>query len=110
MVLSNDTMAQSGGSALLICTGFSRPHNSSNITWMKDNQELSNSSTVYIWEEDNTEGGRLFLTSFLALCELQHADSGEYTCIVSNGEQSDNSTTNLYVPGQFLFHSFIHRI
>ena len=102
VVLSNNTQGETGGSALLVCTGHSLPHNSSTVSWIKDSQELSNSSTVTITEEIIVQNNRHLRTSYLIICGLQFSDSGNYTCVVSNGEQENNATTTLSVPGEFI--------
>ena len=84
-----------GEAAILVCVGFGEPD--VNITWSRDDQVISNSSLVSIYEEDLTRGDRLFKQSFLQLCSLQMSDSGTYTCTVSNGKASITSTTELSV-------------
>ncbi len=110
VVISNDTLGQTGGSVLLVCTGYSKPHNSSTIMWLKDNQELTNSTTVNITLEDTEQGGRQFRSSYLRLCELQRSSSGNYTCTVSSEDKSTNSTVNLYVQGRYSMQKFMINI
>ena len=82
---------------MLICVGYGLPN--VDITWSRDGQIISNSSLVSIYEEDLAQGGRVFRQSFLQLCSLQMADSGNYTCAVSNGISSLTSTVDLSVLG-----------
>ena len=83
---------------MLICVGYGQPN--VDITWSRDGQIISNSSLVSIYEEDLAQGGRVFKQSFLQLCSLQMSDSGVYTCSVSNGMSSVNSTVDLSVVGK----------
>ena len=85
---------------MLICVGYGQPN--VDITWSRDGQVISNSSLVSIYEEDLAQGGRVFKQSFLQLCSLQMSDSGVYTCSVSNGLSSVNSTVELSVVGTSL--------
>ena len=85
---------------MLICVGYGLPN--VDITWSRDGQIISNSSLVSIYEEDLAQGGRVFKQSFLQLCSLQMSDSGVYTCSVSNGLSSVNSTVELSVVGTSL--------
>ena len=94
-VISSHTSVGAGETAILVCVGFGEPD--VNITWSRDDQVISNSSLVSIYEEDLTRGDRLFKQSFLQLCSLQMSDSGTYTCTVSNGKASITSTTELSV-------------
>ena len=94
-VISSHTSVVAGETAVLVCVGFGEPD--VNITWSRDDQVISNSSLVSIYEEDLTRGDRLFKQSFLQLCSLQMSDSGTYTCTVSNGKASITSTTELSV-------------
>ena len=89
-----------GETAVLICVGFGQPR--ADITWTRDGQEISNTSLVTIYEEDLAQGGRVFKQSFLQLCSLRMSDSGVYTCSVSNGLSSVNSSVELAVSGRLL--------
>ncbi len=90
-----------GETAVLICVGFGQPR--ADITWTRDGQEISNRSLVTIYEEDLAQGGRVFKQSFLQLCSLRMSDSGVYTCSVSNGLSSVNSSVELSVSGRLIF-------
>ena len=99
-IISNDTSVDAGETAVLICVGFGQP--SADITWSRDGQVISNSSLVTIYEEDLAQGGRVFKQSFLQLCSLRMSDSGSYTCTVSNGLSSVNSSVELSVAGMHI--------
>ena len=89
---------------MLICVGYGQPN--VDITWSRDSQVISNSSLLSIYEEDLAQGGRVFKQSFLQLCSLQMSDSGVYTCSVSNGLSSVNSTVELSVVGTSFIYYF----
>ena len=96
--ISNDTSADTGDTIVLVCVGYGQPN--VDITWSRDGQIISNSSLVSIYEEDLAQGGRVFKQSFLQLCSLQMADSGNYTCAVSNGLSNANSVVLVSVSGK----------
>jgi len=104
VLLSNDTQGETGGSVLMACSGYSEPHDSSTISWMKGDQEVANTSTVTITEETTVQNGRRLRTSYLSICSLQFSDSGGYTCVVSSEDQVRNATTTLSIPGEFLIY------
>ena len=95
VMISNDTSLFVGDAALLACVGFGVPD--VEITWTLNGDTVMNSSLVTITEEEVTQGGRVFLQSFLELCSLAVSDSGVYTGSVSNGETMVNATTQLSV-------------
>ena len=102
-IISNDTSVDAGETAVLVCVGYGQPN--VDITWSRDGQIVSNSSISAIYEEDLIRGGRVFRQSFLQLCNIQVADSGSYTCVVSNGLNAINSSVYLAVDisqGMFL--------
>ena len=101
LVISNDTSALVGNSALLACVGIGVP--SVEITWSLNGASITNSSIVTISEEEITRGETVFKQSFLELCSLSISNSGVYACSVSNGGQTMvNDTTQLYVTGKQL--------
>ena len=106
-IISNDTSVDAGESAVLICVGYGQPN--VDITWSRDGQVISNSYLVSVYEEDLAQGGRVFKQSFLQLCSLQMSDSGVYTCSVSNGLSSVNSTVELSVLGTNSIYLFFSR-
>ncbi len=99
-IISNNTSVDAGETAVLICVGFGQPR--ADITWTRDGQEISNRSLVTIYEEDLAQGGRVFKQSFLQLCSLRMSNSGVYTCSVSNGLSSVNSSLLVTVNGEFI--------
>ncbi len=100
LVISNDTSALVGNSALLACVGFGVP--SVEITWSLNGASITNSSIVTISEEEITRGETVFKQSFLELCSLSISNSGVYACSVSNGLTMVNDTTQLSVTGKQL--------
>ena len=97
VVLSNDTSLDEGETALLACVGYGLPD--VEISWSFNGEIVMNSSLVTIYEEETVQGERVFLQSFLQLCSLEPADAGAYTCVVSNGLTSVNSSVLLAVSG-----------
>ena len=98
VIISNHTSLPEGETALLACVGYGVP--SVDVTWMLNGQAVLNSSLVSITEEDLVRGERTFRQSFLQICSVGMANAGVYTCVVSNGETSVNSTTQLTVTGK----------
>lgn len=69
------------------------------IIWKHNNQTISNSSFVSIYEGEVIHEGELMHQSFLQICNVTTVDAGTCTCIVSNGETLVNSSTELIVLG-----------
>ena len=89
-----------GDTAFLVCVGYGQP--TVEISWTLNGEVVMNNSLVTIYEEEVSQGGRLFKQLFLELCSLELSDSGIYTCTVSNGQTVANSTTQLSVYGEYL--------
>lgn len=66
------------------------------ISWSFEGEPVVNSSQVVVYEEDSTPEGR---RSILQICSLTESDSGDYTCVVSDGITTANSSTELTVTG-----------
>ena len=98
MAISNDSSLIVGDTALLICVGYGQPD--VQITWSRNSENIMNASLISIYEEEVTQGGRLFKQSFLELCSLQSSDAGDYICTVSNDQATANATTQLFVSGK----------
>ena len=102
VIISDHSSVTVGEIALLTCVGSALP--SVEITWMHDGQAVVNSSLNYISEEDMIQGDRLFKQLSLQICSVKLADAGSYTCVVSNGETSAISSTQLTVTGRYIQH------
>lgn len=94
-LISPDTTLAEGETAILACVGYSQPY--VEVTWMHRGAPVMNSSLVTTYQEDTVEMGLPFRQSFLQLCSVSLANSGEYTCIVTNGLSSVNSTVQLTI-------------
>ena len=94
-MISNDTTLRAGETALLACVGFGEPD--VEISWSFNGAPVTNTSLITIYEEDVVQGERLFKQSFLQICSLAESDAGSYTCVVSDGFTTANSTTQLTV-------------
>ena len=99
VVISDDTSLIVGDTAFLVCVGYGQPY--VEISWTLNGEVVTNDSLVTIYEEEVSQGGRLFKQSFLELCSLEVSDSGVYTCTVSNNETAVNATTQLSVSGEY---------
>ena len=98
MVISDHASVVQGEAGLLACVGQGYP--TVEITWMHNGQTIINSSATSIFEEDVIQGERLFKQSFLRICNINIEDAGSYVCILSNGETSVTSSTQLTVAGK----------
>ena len=95
--ISNDTVLRRGKTALMACVGFGEP--GVEISWSFNGAPVVNTSLISIYEEDLVQGERIFKQSFLKICSLVKADAGGYTCIVSDGVTTANTSTQLTVTG-----------
>ena len=100
VAISNDTSLLEGETALLACVGYSK--DDVEVTWSRNGATVMNSSLVSTYQEETVEGGRVFRHSFLQLCSVKVTDSGAYTCVITNGQTSDNSSVQLTISGQSL--------
>ena len=89
-----------GDTAFLVCVGYGQPN--VQISWTLNGEVVLNDSLVTIYEEEVSQGGRLFKQLFLKLCSLKLSDSGIYTCTVSNNQTVANATTQLSVYGKYI--------
>ena len=95
VVISNDTSLTVGETALLTCVGYGQPD--VQVTWNRNGENIMNASLVTIYEEEVTQGGRLFKQSFLVLCNIGIFEAGQYVCIVDNGRTEFNFSVQVDV-------------
>ena len=107
VAISNDTSLIVGDTALLVCVGYGQPN--VEISWTLNGEVVMNGSLITIYEEEVSNRERLFKQSFLELSSLEVANSGVYTCTVSNGRTIVNATTQLSVSGKY-FNSFLDNL
>lgn len=97
VIISENSSIAKGETGLLACVGSGVP--TVNITWMHNGQIILNlnSPQISISDEHTFMVGTVFTQSFLQICSVGMEDAGEYTCVVSNGLNSVNSSTQLAV-------------
>lgn len=101
VAISNSTSLVEGETALLSCLGWGPPN--IQITWAYNNQRvITNSALVFVSEGEVIQDERMFKHSVLQFCRAQIADTGAYSCIVSNVDNSVNSSTQLTVSGKYV--------
>lgn len=98
VAISNSTSLIEGQTALISCIGWGPP--SIEITWAYDEQMIMNSASFSISQVDVIQSERLFKHSVLQICSVEMANAGAYSCIVSNVNNSVNSSTQLAVSGK----------
>lgn len=98
VVLSDDTVLYEGETTLLSCVAFGEP--SLSITWTFNNQSVVNTSLISVFEEQFFQAGRVFTHSFLQICSDNVADTGRYTCSITNGLVSLNASLELMFGGE----------
>lgn len=96
-IISPNTAVILGDAAILACVGYSQPN--LEVTWTRNGAEVANSSLIYSYQEDVVQGILPFRQAFLQICAVAMGDSGAYTCVVSNGQTSANSTVQLIIAG-----------
>ena len=99
VAISNSTSIIEGQTALFSCIGWGQ--SSIQITWAHNEQSVINSTSLSISEEDVVQNERTFMHSVLKVCSVQLDDAGAYSCLVSSGEISVNSSTQLNVFSKF---------
>ena len=97
VIISENSSIAEGETGLLACVGSGVP--TVNITWMRNGQVILNliSPQISISDEHAFLVGTVFTQSFLQICGVSMEDAGDYTCVVSNGQHSASSTTQLAV-------------
>ena len=95
LAASANTSVARGGTALLTCVGYVQPN--LEITWLFNGAPVVQSSLVTISAVDvNGTGNSIPLRrSFLQICGVTTDQSGSYTCVISNGAESDEHTIEL---------------
>ena len=88
-----------GETFLLTCIGYSLFD--TEIRWSFNNDIVGNTSLVTAYTEKLDQGGKVFTQSLLQVCGAIVSDSGDYTCIVSNGQSTTNDTIQVIVSSKF---------
>ena len=100
VVISEDATLFEGETTLLTCVGFGQPMVA--ISWIhNNNRTVQNTSLITVFEEVFYQAGRLFTHSFLQICSDNVADTGSYTCSVSNGLTAVNASIQLAFGGEY---------
>ena len=99
VVISDDAEVFAGESAVLTCV--TSRHDDGVITWMHNEQNLTNSTTITITEASLSIGGLNLTQSLLQICSVNLANAGEYFCIFSDGHLSVNYSMQLAVVGKW---------
>ena len=97
--ISSSVRVSQGETAILSCVGYGRPN--AEITWMQNGQTVTNSSFLFISEQEFIQDGLLLKQSFLQICSARISDTGVYTCNVTNGVMSAAATTQFALNGQY---------
>ena len=58
------------------------------ITWLDGNDLLTNDSEITIYEYTIVEGGLNFTVSILEVCSVTTLNSGVYSCVATNANDS----------------------
>ena len=98
MISPQNSTVEAGSTVLLACVGFGDP--SPSVTWSTQGVVLSNSSQITIYEELETVDGVDFVQSILAICSVEKADEGDYTCSLGNALGNVSVNFELSVGGR----------
>ena len=93
VAISMATPMNMGETALLSCVGTGDP--GVVISWRFDGEILTNTTLFSISERDFTKGGGVFKQSFLQICSVTPATTGNYTCNVVNGLKTVTAITQI---------------
>ena len=91
--ITNSTSVTEEETALLECVGYGFP--STEVTWTRNEETISSSPRVSISEADVVEGERTLRQSTLRISSVEESDAGVYVCVISNGDISVNTSTQL---------------
>ena len=95
VAISDHITLSEGETVILTCLGYGQPD--VELTWTFNDENISNSSVVTIFEDQE---GRFIKQLSLEICSVRAANSGIYTCTVSNDEASATAMTQLTVSGK----------
>lgn len=99
VAISSDTTLMEGHSAVLACVGFGHPN--IDVTWYRNGEPVTNSTTMFAFQENVMLQGLSFNRSFLQICSVGMEDAGSYMCVVSDGKVTTNRTTQLTVTRKY---------
>lgn len=94
--MTDNTVLSPGDTAVLVCVAIGP----GDITWLRNNQVVTNTSLVSINEENFTKAFTVFRQSSLRICSADGSNEGTYTCVIRNGPASSRATTNVTVLGK----------
>ena len=85
VLISNNTSLGEGESTVLTCVGYGETD--VDISWSRNDQTITNSTFVTVFESYYFQAGKRFKESLLQLCSVEMADAGMYVCEVNVGHQ-----------------------
>ena len=109
-VISNapdDLVISYGVTAYMTCTAFigatiqGADQLTSTLSWVGPNgQQIVNASdnTINVYTEDVTQGGQVFIKSYLKVCNFTQSNTGQYSCRVSNANGMDDKNWTASLP------------
>ena len=95
VAISDHVTLSEGETTILTCLGYGQPD--VELMWTFNDENITNSSVVTVYEDQE---GRFIKQLFLEICSVRAADSGIYTCTISNNEASVSAMTQLTVSGK----------
>ena len=93
--ISDDVVVTVERTVVLICAG----HGSSavEVSWMHNGLVIASDSLRSTSEMDFNHGATFVRHSYLQICNVGESDAGAYTCVVTNGAISVNSSAQVVV-------------
>ena len=90
-----ETSVNAGSSVTVACVAYGDPVPI--ISWNKGSSELTNSSTVTIYQDVLEIRGVAFKSSILEICSVDGDDGGQYSCFSETSVSNDTANFNLSV-------------
>ena len=90
-----ETSVNAGSSVTLACVAYGDPVPI--ISWNKGSSELTNSSTVTIYQDVLNISGMTFMKSKLEICNVDGDDAGQYSCFAETSVSNDTAYFELSV-------------
>lgn len=105
-MISNDSTLEEGQTTMLACLGYNYVQPNLAVSWVRDGTPVMNSTLISSYQMDTLLGNLIFQGAFVEICSIDMDSAGNYTCIVTDGEDTMMSTVEVNVLRKDLIFKF----